>query len=204
MFWHLGLYWLSVLRGRSCPILCDPTDCIPLGSSVHGLFQARILEWIAISYSRGSSQPSHWTHISYISCFGTPEPPARSLTRDGTQVTDPQPISKIVNNSSARRPFIYKPIQSAPLSTSLSGSSHSNQAAILTLNPCPGTRQLETILYLTPHWNYSAYPILILLTLPCSSHPSRNHNKDSHPHFLLAPPRLCMGHGTSPPRGNCE
>ena len=114
MFWHLGLYWLSVLRGRSCPILCDPTDCIPLGSSVHGLFQARIPEWIAISYSRGSSQPRHWTHISYISCFGTPEPPARSLTRDGTQVTDPQPISKIVNNSSARRPFIYKPIQSAP------------------------------------------------------------------------------------------
>ena len=96
------------------------------------------------------------------------------------------PISKIINNSSARRPFIYKPIQSPPPSTSLSGSLHSNQAAILT--SCPSTRQLETIFYLIAHWNYSTYAILILLTLPCPSLPSRNHNKDSHPCFLLAPP----------------
>ena len=42
----------------------------PSGSSVHGIFQARILEWVAISYSRGSSQPRDWTHISCISCIG--------------------------------------------------------------------------------------------------------------------------------------
>ena len=36
-----------------CPMLCDPTDCSPLGSFVHGIFQARILEWVAISFSRG-------------------------------------------------------------------------------------------------------------------------------------------------------
>ena len=48
---------------KSCPTLCDPLDCNLPGSSVHGIFQARILEWVAISYSRGSSPPSDWTHI---------------------------------------------------------------------------------------------------------------------------------------------
>ena len=56
------------LRGsgvtQSCPALCGPTDCSPPGSSVHGIFQARILEWAAISFSRGSSQPGDWTQVS--------------------------------------------------------------------------------------------------------------------------------------------
>ena len=38
---------------QSCPTLCDPMDCCLSGSSVHGIFQARVLEWIAISFSRG-------------------------------------------------------------------------------------------------------------------------------------------------------
>ena len=42
---------------QSCLTLCDPTDCSPPGSSVHGILQARILEWAAISYYRGSSHP---------------------------------------------------------------------------------------------------------------------------------------------------
>ena len=42
---------------QSCPTLCDPMDCSPPGSSIHGIFQARILEWVAILFSRGSSQP---------------------------------------------------------------------------------------------------------------------------------------------------
>ena len=42
---------------QSCPTLCDPLDCSLSTSSVHGIFQARVLEWIAISFSRGSSQP---------------------------------------------------------------------------------------------------------------------------------------------------
>ena len=40
---------------QSCPTLCDPVDCSPPGSSIHGILQARILEWVAISFSRGSS-----------------------------------------------------------------------------------------------------------------------------------------------------
>ena len=42
---------------QSCLILCDPMDCSLPGSSVHGIFQARVLEWVAISFSRGSSWP---------------------------------------------------------------------------------------------------------------------------------------------------
>ena len=46
-----------VLVAQSCLTLCDPMDCSPLGSSVLGILQARILEWVAISSSRGSSGP---------------------------------------------------------------------------------------------------------------------------------------------------
>ena len=49
-----------------CPTLCDPMDCRLSGSSVHGTFQARVLEWIAISFSRGSSQPRNRTQVSCI------------------------------------------------------------------------------------------------------------------------------------------
>ena len=45
------------LLAKSCPALWDPMDCSSPGSSVHGIFQARILEWVAIAFSRGSSRP---------------------------------------------------------------------------------------------------------------------------------------------------
>ena len=53
---------------QSFPIPCSPTDYSPPDSSVHGVFQARILEWVAISYFRGSSPPRDATPISCISC----------------------------------------------------------------------------------------------------------------------------------------
>ena len=49
---------------HSAMILFDPMDCSPPGSSVHGISQARILEWVSISYSRESSQPRNQTHDS--------------------------------------------------------------------------------------------------------------------------------------------
>ena len=49
---------------QSCPTLCDPMDCNLLGFSIHGILQTRILEWIAISFSRGSSQPRDRTQVS--------------------------------------------------------------------------------------------------------------------------------------------
>ena len=54
---------------QSCLTLCNPMDCSPPGSSVHGIFQAEILDWGAISYSRESSWPRVWTHVSCISCI---------------------------------------------------------------------------------------------------------------------------------------
>ena len=46
--------------------LCDPMDCSLPGSTIHGIFQARILEWVAIPFSRRSSQPRDWTQVSHI------------------------------------------------------------------------------------------------------------------------------------------
>ena len=55
---------------QSCPTLCDPMDCSLPGSSVHGTLQARILEWVAMPSSRGSSRPRDRNRVSYVSCMG--------------------------------------------------------------------------------------------------------------------------------------
>ena len=63
-FWS-SLY-IGVLVTWSCPTLCHPTDGSPLGSAVLGILQAKILEWVALLFSRGSSQPRDWTWVSWI------------------------------------------------------------------------------------------------------------------------------------------
>ena len=55
---------------QSCPTLCHPMNCSPPGSSFHGVLQARVLEWVAVPSSRGSSPPRDQTCISYVSCIG--------------------------------------------------------------------------------------------------------------------------------------
>ena len=50
---------------QSCPTLSDPMDCSPPGSSILGILQARVLEWVAISSSRGSSRPRDQSQVSY-------------------------------------------------------------------------------------------------------------------------------------------
>ena len=61
---HCEGSWCSV--AQSWLTLCDPVDCNPPGSSVHGIFKARILEWVAISFSRGSSWPRDHNKVSCI------------------------------------------------------------------------------------------------------------------------------------------
>ena len=63
--WYIHIYGkkVEVLVAQSCPAVCDPMDYSFPGSSVHGILQARILEWVAISFSRGSSWPRDRTHI---------------------------------------------------------------------------------------------------------------------------------------------
>ena len=67
--WSATLASLACLCAQSCLTLCNPVDCSPPGSSVHGISQARILEWVAISSSRGSSQPRTQTHVFCLSCI---------------------------------------------------------------------------------------------------------------------------------------
>ena len=61
-FTETHVHWVTQL----CPTLCNPMDCSPLGSPVHGILQARILEWVAIPFSRGSPQPRDQTGVSQI------------------------------------------------------------------------------------------------------------------------------------------
>ena len=72
MFWDV--YAVTIVHvcthALSHVWLCGPKDHSLPGSSVHGIFPAWILEWVAIFYSRGSPQFRDWTHISYISCIG--------------------------------------------------------------------------------------------------------------------------------------
>ena len=63
---HL-LLLACVLVAQSRLTLCNPIDCSPGSSSVHGIFQASILEWVAISFSRGPFRPKDWTHVSCVS-----------------------------------------------------------------------------------------------------------------------------------------
>ena len=70
---------LKLFAKYVCNVLCSvtsvmsdslrPMDCCLPGSSVHGILQARVLEWVAMPSSRGSSQPRNWTHISGVSCI---------------------------------------------------------------------------------------------------------------------------------------
>ena len=69
---------VKVLLAQLCLTLCDPVDCSPPGCSVHGILPARILEWVAMSFSRGSSQSRdcllHCRQILYcLSYPGSPE-----------------------------------------------------------------------------------------------------------------------------------
>ena len=76
---YWGAWWLSQDHNlcvcaqslQSCPILCDPIDYSPPDSFFHSILQAIILEWVAISFSGGSSWPRLWTWVSYIAgrCF---------------------------------------------------------------------------------------------------------------------------------------
>ena len=90
----LVISWLYELTesesevAQSCPTLCNPMDCSLSGSSVHGIFQARVLEWIAISFPRGSSWPRNRTRVSHIAgrrftIWATREAPEKNINSTG-------------------------------------------------------------------------------------------------------------------------
>ena len=81
--WMFNLEREREMCAKSCLTPYDPMDCRPPGSSVHGIFQARILQWVAFSYSRESSPPKDLTHISVspplAGRFFTIAPPGKPL-----------------------------------------------------------------------------------------------------------------------------
>ena len=76
------MLWVKSEVAQSCLTLCDPIDGSLPGSAVHGIFQARILEWAAISFSRGSSQPRDRTQFSCIADRCLPSEPLGKLVKN--------------------------------------------------------------------------------------------------------------------------
>ena len=74
--WASKKVWkVKGLVAQSCPTLCDPINCSPPGSSAHGILQARILEWVAVPSSRGSSPRGDRTRVSCIAADSLPSGP---------------------------------------------------------------------------------------------------------------------------------
>ena len=101
-----------VLSCSVMPTLCNPMDCTPPGSSVHGIFQARILERAATSSSRGSSWPRDWTWVSCGSCtavgFFTHWAIEKTPIREKGQSTMSQKLIQILPSSVAVQRSLWK------------------------------------------------------------------------------------------------
>ena len=82
------------MHTQSCLTLCDPMDCSPPGFSVHGIFQARVLDWVAVSFSRGTSWPRDRTvslaslalAVMFFTSWGTGEAPSSGVDRTKSNV----------------------------------------------------------------------------------------------------------------------
>ena len=83
--------WSEV--AQSCPTLCNPMDYSLPGSSVHGIFQARVLEWVAISFTRGYSWPRDRTWVSHIvgrrNVYGLPKKNSKNIERKSKKELQP-------------------------------------------------------------------------------------------------------------------
>ena len=113
----------------SCQVVsdsCDPMDCSPPGSSVHGILQARILEWVAISFSRESSKPRDRTSVAHIACIGR---------RGSLPLAPPsgKPSNKLFDNRTRDWIWLRKGL-SAPSSHKVS-SGNKNLCQCLRINP---------------------------------------------------------------------
>ena len=134
----------------SCLTLCDPMDYLYLGTSVHGIFQTRILEQFATSFSRGSSQPRDRTPVSYVSCIG------RKILYQGHHLGSPWTCMKesesetcsVVSNS--LRPHGLSPWNSPGKNTG-AGSLSLLQEIFPTQGSNPGLPHCRRILYQLSH-----------------------------------------------------
>ena len=96
LFSHIPIMcFCHCLFMKSCR-LCDPMTCSPPGSSVHGISQARILEWVVVSFSTGSSWPRDQTQICLAGELFTTEPPGKSLLGTKTENSIMQDIPNMI------------------------------------------------------------------------------------------------------------
>ena len=113
-------YWnkVKVLVAQSCPALCNPKDCSLPDSSVYGILQARILEWVAIPFPKGSSWLSDQTQVSCIAGRSLPfEPPEKPFSDENAIMLD------ISYNLSWRRQWHPTPVL-------LPGKSHGRRSLV--------------------------------------------------------------------------
>ena len=108
---------------QSCPTLCDPVDCSPPGPSVHGISQARILEWGAIPSSRGSTSPAlagrffQFTSVqslSHVWLFGTPWTAARQASLSITSSRSPLKLMSIESVMPSSHLILCRPLHLPP------------------------------------------------------------------------------------------
>ena len=98
--------WVSEVA-QSCPTLFDPMDCSLPGSSVHGIFQARVPKWVAIAFSRGSSRPRDQTQVFHIAgrhftIWATREAPKNRVNRYNVWLVFPSYFAKSIWRSNVK------------------------------------------------------------------------------------------------------
>ena len=112
--------WKSERVAQLCPILCDPMDYSLPGSSVHGILQARILEWVVISFSRGSFQPRNRTQVSCTA--------GRFFTLWATRETPPSPWVSLFPET---HNIEIKPINNPTITSEWSSEKNTHMSLIL-------------------------------------------------------------------------
>ena len=130
------LYICVFVCAQSCLTLCDPMDCSPPGSSAHGIFQARILEWVAIFFFRGSSQPRNQTCISWSS---------RQILYHWATWEAPKRGYNLLNPISSTGPVTIILPLTLHMVVNVSFSDYSPQMTVLTQKRPSGTKKLKAV-----------------------------------------------------------
>ena len=164
---------------QSCLTLCDPLDCSPSSSSIHGIFQARVLEWVVISFSRGSPWPMDQTWVSHIAgrrftIWATREVCDWTFFKSGTWESFKTfsfsllHIQKLIKTYKLHTRYIHRvlfislSLQPSPLTkTPTRVSTQQHHISGRTLNS-------QHIKFSIPHaWNFPAWTCLVAQTVKC-------------------------------------
>ena len=142
--------WVSEIA-QSCQTLCDPMDCSLPGSSLHGILQARVLEWVAFSFSRGSSQPRDRTQVSCI--------PGRHFNLWATREAPEYHLKHVVATCPVKSLKMFSWLGVEPGATTVNTSNHctgppgnSRGGCSLALCTCPVQPMPASPIPYSPRW----------------------------------------------------